>query len=131
MGKGWNGGKAQKIDKEFGKIQKLSNDNKYLKEEVERLQKKLDRIESGWCANCIKNYEVGDAKHPPKLAKTKKKVEKAEEKPKSKDRTCYKCKTGKLKIVKYPKLGEIYYFRKCESCTHRTRAKKYDDKVED
>jgi hypothetical protein len=123
MSKSWNGGKGSRGDKEFSKIQKLAHENKKLKTEISRIRKNLNRLESGWCPGCLDRYDSKDEKMTlPEPCLTK---------PVGKDRTCFKCKEGKLRMVKYYKIAETWYYRKCDSCPHRTRGKKFTPDVQD
>ncbi len=58
-------------------------------------------------------------------------LEPCAEKPKKIDRTCHKCQEGQLQLIKYYKIEETWYFRKCSICPHRTRGKKYTPDVKD
>lgn len=123
MAKSWNGGKGNKTDKELNKIQKLAHENKKLKNEINRLRKAVTRVESGWCPGCLEKYEGKEnSENLPEPCLTVLP---------EKDRTCFKCSEGKLKIVKYYKLEETYYFRGCDHCGHRTRGKKWTPDVKE
>lgn len=125
MSRSWNGGKNARSDKELNKIQRLAHENKKLKQEIGRLKKLLNRLDSGWCNGCIKKYEESPQENglpEPTLAN-----------PPIKDRTCFRCKEGKLRIVKYYKVDQEYYFRACDmpGCGHRTRGKKLTPEVQE
>jgi hypothetical protein len=122
MSRSWNNGKSQKTDKEFSKNQKLSHENKKLKNEISRLRKAITRIESGWCPGCLKEHSEPEEASLSEPSQTK---------VVRKDRTCFKCNEGQLRIFKYPKIGEMWYFRKCDACGHRTNGKKFTPDVQD
>lgn len=121
MGIGKKPGKGDRSSGDATKIQKLASNNRKLTREIARLRKMIGRIESGSCPSCVAFYEdpshAEDLPSPPKT-------------PTGPDRLCHKCQQGQLVIVKYYKLGEEYYFRKCP-CGHRTRGKKYTPEVQD
>lgn len=123
MSRSWNGGKGGRTDKELTKIQRLAHANKKLKNEINRLRKNIARLDSGWCPGCLQRYE-GEPQDPTL-------PEPCLEVPSKKDRTCFKCKEGKLRLVKYYKMSETHYFRKCSRCEHRTKGKKWTPDVEE
>jgi hypothetical protein len=112
--------KSPRTDNEFSKNDKTKHENKKLKQEVARLRKAILRLESGWCPNCTgtPKEEVSSDPQPVEIAPKK-------------DRSCYKCKEGKLVLIKYSKIGEIWYLRRCDGCQHTTRGKRWTDEVED
>jgi hypothetical protein len=123
MSKSWNGGKPQKIDKEISKVQKINHENKRLRDEISRIRKAMSRMDSGWCPGCLKKYEKEgeDTELPhPGLAD-----------PVENNRPCFKCGAGNLVLVKYYKINEAFYFRKCDKCPHRTRGKRFTPDVKD
>lgn len=124
MSRSWNGGKAGRADKELSKIQKLAHENKKLKTEISRLRKTMYRMDSGWCPGCLERYEGEEegAETLPEPCLTK---------PVKNDRSCFKCETGNLRIIKYYKMSETWYYRQCDSCPHRTRGKKFTPDVKD
>lgn len=42
---------------------------------------------------------------------------------------CNKCNEGYLEIKLYTKIGETWYFRKCNVCPNRTLSKQYNEKT--
>jgi hypothetical protein len=117
-------GRSARTDNEFSSEQKIAHENKKLKLQIARLKKQIDRINSGWCPGCLQKHEAeGTEPMPPKVENIGKKVKK--------DRTCHKCQSDTLRIVMYTKMGEPWYLRRCPSCGHRTRGKKYTPDVEE
>ena len=123
MSKSWNGGKDGKTDKELSKIQKLAYQNKKLKHEIAKMRKTLSRLDSGWCPGCLERYDGKEEEvELPEPCQTKWV---------GKDRTCFKCKEGVLRIVKYYKITDTWYYRACSQCDHRTKGKKFTPDVQD
>jgi len=121
MSKSWNGGRPKGIDKELSRVQKMAHENKGLKEEIGRLRKTISRMDSGWCPGCLKKYEKDSQDlEDPDIQKSIKS-----------ERPCFKCGDGKLILVKYYKINEVWYFRGCDKCQHRTRGKRYTEEVKD
>jgi hypothetical protein len=123
MSKNWNSGKGDRADKELSKIQKLAHENKKLKMEINRLRKTISRLDSGWCTGCLDKYEGKD--------KEDDLPEPTLDNPVINKRSCFKCKEGQLRIIKYYKLSETHYYRSCDSCPHRTKGKKFTPDVRD
>jgi len=123
MSKNWGNGRPQKSDKEFSRVQKITHENNKLKEEIARYRKTIARIESGWCQECLKKYDNSD----PDLELPEPIIEN----PPETGRTCYKCQDGKLSIVKYFKISEQWYYRKCNKCPNRTRGKRLTSDVKE
>jgi rubrerythrin len=111
-------GKSFKTDKEFSRKQELSNKNKELQREINKLRKALDKVNHGWCPKCTGIVDENDNKTPQEL-------------PKIKDRTCYQCGKAKLVMLKYPKPDGYWYKRECPVCGHRTRGKRLTDEVKE
>lgn len=110
-------------DNEYTKSDKAKHENKKLKQELTRLRKIISRLESGWCPGCMENLKEAELQKPDKAQALDSSVKK--------DRTCYKCLEGVLTIVKYSKLGEVWYFRRCNLCQHKTRGKRWTFDVAD
>lgn len=119
-------GKSARTDSERTKISQLSHENKKLKADLTKLRKTLERLDANWCPGCLKKYE-----EPKDLE------EEALPNPDTfpvfttPDRTCHQCQADKLIIVKYFKMGEAWYIRRCPSCKHQTKGKKYTPDVQD
>ena len=117
-------GKSRRSDKEYTKEQRLSKENRQLKKELSHLRKQIARLDGDrfetlrqMCADNEEkerfNENMGPAKSTVETLK--------------KDWACRQCSTGFLEISLYSKLGQTFYFRKCNSCANRTKGKRYDD----
>jgi hypothetical protein len=119
-------GKSARTDSERTKVSQLSYENKKLKSEIAKLRKTLERLDANWCPGCLKKYE-----------EPKDQEEKNLPNPDTfpvitaPDRTCHACHSDKLVIIKYYKMGECWYIRRCPSCKHQTKGKKYTPDVLD
>lgn len=114
--------RSSKTDAEFSKVQKLTQENKKLKQSIGSLRKQIDRLEAGWCLGCLQKHEE---EHPDEMPP------KIENQGKKKDWKCFQCNEGKLTIFKYNKASEIWYFRQCKACGYRTQGKKFEVGVEE
>ena len=116
-------------DQESTKIRRLSHNNKELQREVARLRKQISRIDSGWCPGCLQRLE--DGKH--EGAPVPEDVHVVDAPKKTKDWTCFHCKVGQLELVKYYKMGDAWYYRKCSepNCKNRTKGKKWSPDVKE
>jgi hypothetical protein len=112
-------GRSPRTDKEITATQRLAHEKRELQKEVGRLKKQLARFDAGWCPSCFERANGGSA---PEIE---------QEQPKPKNRICFKCHEGNLKLFKYHKGEEVWYFRSCETCGHRTKGKIYTDEVKD
>jgi hypothetical protein len=127
MAKSWNGKRGRDKDQEASAKRRLAYNNKELKREIARLRKQIDRMENGWCPGCLKKFEDGEHKGAP----APEDVHVMDVPKKSKDWTCFHCKVGRLELVKYYKMGEAWYYRKCSepNCKNRTKGKKWTPEV--
>jgi hypothetical protein len=110
-------GRIDRKDKEFSRVRELAHENKMLQKEVAKLRRQIDKLEG------ILN--MGPREEDLKIVEAPK--------PKTKARLCHKCGTGFLKLVKYFKAGEDWYYRECnsDSCDHRTRGKRLTPDVQE
>lgn len=119
-------GKSKRGNKEFTREQRQQKEIKQLKRELSHLRKQISRID-------LEGLEVA-----------KQMVFENEEKERfnesvgpanaSSDQLkeiwkCNECSEGWLEITLYSKVGETHYYRKCCSCSHRTKGKRYDHTV--
>ena len=119
-------GKSKRTDREFTREQKLVRENRQLKQELGHLRKQIARLDASrietikdMCADYEEskrfNENVGDMGSSLERLK--------------KEWACKECKDeGFLEINLYPKLGQTWYYRKCNSCPHRTLGQRYDEK---
>lgn len=101
--------------KELNELQKLKIENQELKQEIRKLNNMLKRIDPD--RPDIKSYQ----KHKEKIKKKK------ANKKLYKKWACYECKNGILRTIIFKKAdSHKFYFRKCDSCEHKTKVQKYD-----
>lgn len=118
-------GKAPRTDSERTRVSQLSHENKKLKSEIKQLRKTIERLNSGWCPGCLKKYEQDDFENNGSLPAPET-VQMTVP-----NRICYSCNTGKLVLIKYYKMGECWYIRRCDVCKKQTKGKKYTPNVMD
>jgi len=111
--------KRKHCDKDYDMLDRLKQENKQLKRQLGNLKKQLDRVHPG-------NIEEIRAFAARQEERNRRKAEKRKEK---KAWECYECGRGTLYIVKVPHPKGQQYFRSCDFCEHRTKAKPYTDKV--
>ncbi len=112
-------GKSHRGSKEYTREQKLVNENKQLKRELSRIKKQLARIDLDRYST-IKDM-VEEHRMDNKLECTEDLLESLKQQWK-----CHDCSEGYLEIIIYTKIGNPWYFRKCNFCVKRTRSKQYD-----
>lgn len=111
--------------KEYSRLQETLHENKKMKREIASLRKqlaKLDLDKHGYVEDALEeHYEAAESNRD-----TGKALQRLKD--------AWKCKTcniGYLEINLYTRVGETWYFRKCNSCPHRTASQQYfQDKVE-
>jgi len=109
-------------DKEHDLLQKLKRENDKLKKQIGALRKQLARIDLDDYNNVkelLDKYYYED-----KLEEREDILEKLKDEWK-----CLQCGTGYLEIVLYTKQGNPWYFRKCTTCSNRTKAQKHNPNV--
>lgn len=106
--------------------QKLANENDRLKRLVAQLRKSLARLDLDRSADIReivnKHYQQEDAQLH---------AEREQESLEALKRTwqCSKCPEGHLEIILLNKMNELHYFRKCNSCSNRTKLQRYSKDV--
>ncbi len=118
-------GKSRNYDKEFGLIDRLKKENSQLKRDLAKLRRQVDRLN----LDNDRYRTLRELTH--KQTQTNRKAEKAK-----RDRTCFECGKGKMRMVKIWKPDGEYYLRKCmigtePGCGHQTRLKKLTPDVEE
>ncbi|HEY5235473.1 MAG TPA: hypothetical protein VIJ14_04785 [Rhabdochlamydiaceae bacterium] len=119
-------GKSRRSDKEYTKEQRLSKENRQLKKELAHLRKQIARLDGDrfetlrqMCADSEEkerfNESMGPAKSTVEVLK--------------KDWACRACTEGFLEINLFTKVGETWYYRRCNFCSNRTKSKRYDNQV--
>lgn len=109
-------------DGEFSQIQRLRHENEKLKKQISKLRKQLSRINIDEYANLKEMIEA----HSAEDENFDKKLHLEELKHKW---TCHECKEDYLRIIIVPRADGLFYIRKCPSCNHRTKLKKYTEDV--
>lgn len=110
-------------DKELKEVQWLRRENQKLRKNIASLRKQLSRIDVDRYQHVCEILEEYD--NEPETFDPKEKLETLK-----KRWECHDCKEGILKLIMVSKLGEPYYFRKCTSCSKKTKLKKYTEDVE-
>lgn len=106
-------------EKEYSREQKLVHENRELKRALSKLRKKLERIDLDRYHEIKEIVEQSyaaenEAQSAHLLADLRK------------EWMCHECGKGVLEIFLYNKISETWYYRKCNSCPHRTKSQKYD-----
>jgi hypothetical protein len=114
-------GKARTNRRGFTKEQELIQENRTLKRQISSLRKQLARVE-------LDRYDA--AKEIIQEHYTEDREEQGKEilENLKKSWACREC-DGYLEIKLYSKVGETWYFRKCNNCTNRTKSQRYNDKT--
>jgi hypothetical protein len=119
-------GKNHRGQKEYTKEQRLIKENKQLKKELGHLRKQIARIDldryetvTQMCADYQESerFQENMANSTPNVDDLKK------------EWACNSCNSGYLEIFLYSKMGETYYYRRCNGCQHRTHGKRYTAEV--
>jgi rubrerythrin len=117
------GRKTYNKDKEFDLLQKLKAENKKLKRENSRLKKELSKIDLDRYNNLKELVEV--------QRKEDKIIHEEEKKQILKERwECFKCGEDALRLMIFNRLDGVFYYRRCPTCGHRTKMKKYKEGIE-
>jgi hypothetical protein len=119
-------GKSQRTDKEYTREQRLIKENRLLKRELGYLRKQISRLDLDKYETITKmcfDYEESE-RIQEELGDTSSTAESLK-----KDWSCHECSSGYLEIFLYSKLGETWYYRRCNGCSHRTKGKRYTAQV--
>ena len=109
--------------KEFTREQRLIKENRQLKRELAHLRKQISRLD-------LEGLEA--AKQMCFDHEEKQKLNEELGEPNSnlealkKEWGCNECGTGFLEITLYSKLGQTFYYRRCNNCPKRTKGQRYD-----
>lgn len=116
-------GKNKRSDKEYTREQRLIQENRTLKRQIAHLRKELARVDLDRYPNLKetieKHYQEDKAQEGQDILERLKKEWKCE-KP--------GCE-GYLEIFVYNKVGNAWYYRKCNCCDNRTKSQKYSPDV--
>jgi hypothetical protein len=115
--------RRSKSDTELTEIRKLKLENQKLKKQMGKLRKQLSRIDIDRYSNLKDIIEAQQAEDSGFDAKIE--LEDLKEK-----WMCHACKEDYLRVIIVPRADGLFYIRKCASCSHRTKLKKYTDEVD-
>lgn len=105
----------------MSQLQTLKKENEKLKKQVAQLRKQLARLDIDRYSNLKDLLEDHYEQEDMKVALG----EKAKQKWK-----CHECPEGTLKLVIITRKDGAFYFRKCSSCSKRTKTQRYHENVE-
>ena len=115
--------KSSKSDTELTAIRRLKLENQKLKKQMSKLRKQLSRIDIDRYSNLKDILEAQAAEDNTFDAK----IELEDLKQKW---MCHACKEDYLRVIIVPRADGLFYMRKCASCNHRTKLKKYTDEID-
>lgn len=102
--------------------QRLFQENRVLKRQIQKLNKKLARID-------LDRYEqVREIIEEHCIEENKNEGQEILEKMKQ-EWKCHECDTGYLEIIVFNKINDVWYMRRCNNCLNRTKSQKYDPKI--
>ena len=114
-------------DKDHSENQKLKHENQKLKRQLERLRKQLARVDLEVYSN-IK--EALEAQQREDVAfETEQKDHKKKDNAR-KQWECHKCGEDYLRLVVVQRPDGAFYFRKCPSCSNKTRMKPFSESIQ-
>lgn len=110
-------------DGELRVNQRLKLENQKLKKQISSLRKQLSRIDIDRyqsLKDIIEAHDEQDIEFDSTMAldDLKRKWE------------CHKCARDFLRLVIVPRVDGTFYLRRCPTCMHKTKLKKYNDDVE-
>lgn len=117
------GRKHRTFDKDDDRIDRLRQENKKLKHQINQLRKQIARIDVDRYQG-LKNLVDKQAKEDADSEKSLQSRKKLQE------WKCNKCLEGHLRIVIINRRDGVYYFRRCSSCVNRTVLQRYTAEVE-
>lgn len=120
MGKNHKGSHS---DTELTAIRRLKLENQKLKKQMSKLRKQLSRIDIDRYSN-LKDMLEEQAAEDENLD-VKVELEGLKEK-----WVCHGCKEDYLRVVMVPRADGLFYTRRCASCHHKTKLKRYTDEVD-
>lgn len=119
MGKG----RSKHHAKELDQLDRLKHENQKLKKQISQLRKQISKVDLAKYENLQElveqQYAEDQIVHKQPVKKDLKK-----------QWECRECGEGYLKIIILNRPDGVFYFRRCSSCTYRTRLKKYTDDVQ-
>lgn len=115
--------KGSRSDAELTEVRRLRLENQKLKKQMGKLRKQLSRIDIDRYSNLKDMLEAQAAEDGDFDVKVE--LEDLKEK-----WLCHSCKEDYLRVIIVPRADGLFYIRKCASCSHRTKLKKYTDEVD-
>lgn len=109
--------KSKYTDREQDIIDKYKRENQKLKEQISKLRKQISRIDLDRYEN-IKNLINQDE------ASEKQSTQEVGDSEIKKLWHCFHCDSDHLRMVTFERRDGIFYYRKCNSCNHRTKTKR-------
>lgn len=110
--------------KELDQLQKVKKENQSLKKELSYLRKQISRLDLEGLESakqmCFDHEEK--QKLNEELGEPNSNLEVLKKEWGCKEEGC----AGFLEVTLYSKLGITHYYRKCNSCSNRTKGKRYD-----
>ena len=119
-------GKSRLDNRGNSREQRLYHENEKLKKQLAQLRKQLARIDLDRYSNVRdivhKHYQQEDAElHAQREAESLEQLKR--------EWKCVKCSDGHLEILLINKMNDLWYYRKCICCPHRTKLQKYNKQV--
>lgn len=102
---------------EYDIVDKLKHENQKLKKQISQLRKQLARLDLNRYSNLkelVDKHELEDQEE--KKTEHKEQIKKLWE--------CFECREDHLRMVTFERKDGVFYFRKCNSCGHRTKMKR-------
>jgi len=109
--------------KEQDQLQRLQRENEKLKRTIQSLRKQMSRIDIDQYQNLREIIESQDdydsaADRQIDLDKLKRRWE------------CHGCGKDFLRLIVVPRIDGMFYFRRCPTCLHKTKLKRYSENIE-
>lgn len=114
---------SKKPRKDQSALQKAHREIKMLKRQLNRMKKLISRMDMDDYMN-IQEAREAQLRERKELKQENKTIDDIER------WKCFSCKEDHLRLIIYQKVDEPYYFRRCPTCSNRTKGKKFDDTVE-
>ena len=108
--------------KETDQLKKAQLENIKLKRQVSSLRRQLSRVDLEGYAHIKDTLEALEAEdNEDEVRESLEQHQKTWE--------CFDCGVGVLKLTMVSKMGEPFYFRKCDHCSKRTKLKPFQEGV--
>ncbi len=120
MGKSRRGGK----DKEWDRLQKLTEENKRLRQQVSKLRNVVKNIDTSHY-HFVQDLLESELFDQDNRAEKKQLQQKLESK-----WGCHECGKGVMRLIILHRAGEPFYLRRCDHCDNKTKLKPHTPDVE-